>query len=119
VQILVVDDDPMAAEMVAMVLEEEGHLITRVNDGMAALERLGEDGFDLVISDMNMPLVSGIDLFQAMREGGVDTPFLLLTGDDPAPYLSQQPLLDGCMMKSDQMMEQLAGEVIRIAGQGQ
>jgi CheY-like chemotaxis protein len=99
-RILVVDDDSMAGEMTAAVLEDAGHDVVMAENGIDATEALSDKGpFDLVVSDMNMPLVSGIDLFRNLRDQGEAIPFILLTGDDPGPLLAQEPRLDGCVIK--------------------
>lgn len=99
-RILVVDDDSMAGEMIAAVLEDAGHDVVLAENGIDATEALSEKGpFDLVVSDMNMPLVSGIDLFRSLRDQGEGIPFILLTGDDPGPLLAEEPRLDGCLIK--------------------
>lgn len=113
-RILVVDDDPMAGEMTAAVLEEAGHDVELVDNGVAAAEKL--DGIDLVVSDMNMPLVSGIELFRALREDGHDMPFILLSADDPAALLAREPRLDFCVPKDftiETTLPAAIGEVMR------
>lgn len=113
-RILVVDDDPLAGEMTAAVLEEAGHEVVLADGGVSAGEKL--DGIDLVVSDMNMPLVSGIELFRMMREAGLDTPFVLLSGEDPATLLAREPGLDACLAKDFTIEESLPaaiGEVLR------
>ena len=107
-RILVVDDDAMAAEMSGAVLEDLGHEVILAEDGLDAATKLNADaGIDLVISDMNMPLVSGIDLFRELREQGNGLPFILLTGDEPAPLLAQEPRLDACLLKDYSLEETL------------
>lgn len=111
-RILVVDDDPMAGELTAAVLEEAGHQVVNAENGVEATEMLAADAaFDLVVSDMNMPLVSGIDLFRALREQGSDVPFILLTGDDPEPLRREEPRLDGCLIKDFSLEETLAAAI--------
>lgn len=108
-RILVVDDDSLAGEMIAAVLEDIGHSCQLAENGMEALEALGHAGgdFDLVISDMNMPLVSGIDLFRELRGQNIALPFILLTGDDPAGLLAQEPNLDACLLKDVDLEDSL------------
>lgn len=108
-KILVVDDDAMAGEMTGAVLEELGHKVILAEDGMDALAKLDADeGFELIVSDMNMPMVSGIDLFRELREQGNTLPFILLTGDEPEGLLAQEPRLDACLFKDFYMSETLA-----------
>lgn len=107
-RILVVDDDSLAGEMTGAVLEEAGHEVVLAGDGMAAAATLDADAaIELVVSDMNMPMVSGIDLFRELRAQGVNLPFILLTGDDPGGLLAQEPKLDACLMKDGALEETL------------
>ena len=108
-KILVVDDDPMAGEMTGAVLEDLGHEVILSEDGLDALAKLDvDDGFELIVSDMNMPIASGIDLFRELRELGNTLPFILLTGDEPEGLLAQEPRLDACLLKDFYMSETLA-----------
>lgn len=107
-KILVVDDDPMAAEMVLAILEECAHEASIANNGMEALEFCQEQSPpDLIISDMNMPLMTGLELFETLEELGLKTPFVLLSGDDPALYKSKAPGLAACLMKDADLFERL------------
>ncbi|MDP2785594.1 MAG: response regulator [Sulfurimicrobium sp.] len=107
-RVLVVDDDPLAGEMTVAVLEDLGHNCQFAENGVDAMSMLaGEDGFDLIISDMNMPLVSGIDLFREIRSQGVDLPFILLSGDDPDGPRAAEPKLDACLLKDFSLEESL------------
>ncbi len=107
-QILVVDDDPLAAEMIAAVLDAEGNqvvLAASAPEGMEMLNKHPDIG--LIISDMNMPLVSGIEFFQELREQGSQLPFVLLTGDDPDKALQKEPRLDASVLKDFNLDESL------------
>lgn len=108
-RILVVDDDAMAGEMTGAVLEGMGHEVVLAEDGVDAASKLNADGgIEMIISDMNMPMVSGIDLFRELREQGSTLPFILLTGDEPAGLLQQEPKLDACLLKDFSLEETLA-----------
>jgi len=107
-QILVVDDDPLACEMTAAVVESVGYEVIQAENGVEAMDKLSASpDIGMVISDMNMPLMSGIDLFRELRSQGVKLPFILLTGDDPEPLLQAEPTLDGCMIKDFSIEETL------------
>lgn len=108
-RILVVDDDAMAGEMTGAVLEGLGHEVTLAEDGMDAVTQLNaDDGIEMIISDMNMPMISGIDLFRELREQGNTLPFILLTGDEPEGLLAQEPRLDACLLKDFGIEESLS-----------
>jgi CheY-like chemotaxis protein len=70
---------------------------------------------------MNMPLVSGIDLFRELRAQGCLLPFILLTGDEPAGLLAQEPRLDACLAKDftlEEHLPALIGEVMTRHARG-
>ena len=114
-KILVVDDDSLAAEMTGAVLESAGHAVVISENGIEAMEMLEADsGIALVVSDLNMPLCSGIELFETLRGQGNKVPFILLTGDDPQKALSAAPGLDGCVMKDASLDESLPAVLGRL-----
>lgn len=79
-RILVVDDEPAVAQSVARVLRADDRLIDVVSDGVAAREHLERAAYDLVISDVRMPNMTGDELLRAIRERDLDLPVILLTG---------------------------------------
>ncbi len=91
--ILIVDDDKFTAEVTGMILEEPEYKIFLAFSGMDAMKILGTDPLiALVVSDMNMPNISGTQLCTAMRERGFKLPFVLLTGDDSPPLSLEYPM---------------------------
>lgn len=107
--ILVVDDDPLVGEMTLAMLEEVGHQVQLAEHGLDALERLAEDAsIELVVSDLHMPFLNGLELFQELRERGLAQPVVLLTGDDPAPLLAREPGLYACLAKDASLEQRLA-----------
>lgn len=79
VSILVVDDDPVARVLLRHLISRRGYESVEVDDGAEALAVLRDRRFDLIISDQNMPGLSGLELRDALGEH-LDTPFVLLTG---------------------------------------
>jgi two-component system response regulator CpxR len=82
-RLLLVDDDRALCDMLVEYLAPEGFRIETVHDGRHALERLRKDGPDLVILDVMLPGLSGLDVLRALRARR-QTPVLMLTarGDD-------------------------------------
>jgi CheY-like chemotaxis protein len=63
-----------------MWLERHGYDVVEAPDGAAALEILDRESVDMIISDMNMPGIDGVELARIVREErGIDVPLLLLT----------------------------------------
>mgnify|MGYP000190006636 CR=1 FL=1 len=78
-RILIVDDQEMMRDSLAATLAREGHEVVAAPDGPAALGRLGSGRFDLMISDLKMPRMSGIELLQEARRIRPDMPVVLMT----------------------------------------
>ncbi len=77
--ILVVDDEPLVCETVAMLLEVDGHRVESVNSGSEALALFESGKFDLVITDFFMPKMTGGELALAIKQRAPRQPVVLLT----------------------------------------
>lgn len=77
-RILVVDDAPELAEVIQAVLEDEGYAVEVVHGGQAALERLEQTVYDLVVCDLAMPDVDGAAVARAVEHLAPPRPALLL-----------------------------------------
>lgn len=79
--ILIVDDSPSMRRMVSFALSEAGHRVTEAEDGRNALATASREAADLVVSDMNMPGMSGIELVGELRRLPAyrSIPILMLT----------------------------------------
>ncbi len=78
-KILIVDDQEMMRDALAATLAREGHEVVAAADGSAAINRLQNGRFDLLISDMKMPKMTGIDLLAEARKLRPDMPVVLMT----------------------------------------
>jgi PAS domain S-box-containing protein len=79
-RILLVEDHGDTAEMVAAVLELEGHRVHMAADVATALEAAAHETFDLLVSDLGLPDGSGLDVMRALRSRGQTVPGIALTG---------------------------------------
>jgi DNA-binding response OmpR family regulator len=77
-QILVAEDDPNQAELVRRYLEHDGHTVVVVHDGRAAIDEARRRHPDLLLLDVMMPKVDGLDVCRIMRAES-DVPIVLLT----------------------------------------
>jgi CheY-like chemotaxis protein len=114
--ILIVDDDPLVGELVAAMLSDLGHECRVAGNAIEALEQLDADErIALVISDLNMPLISGLDLFHELGSRGQAVPFVLLTGYDPGPIWAQTPGLAAVLAKDASLEETLPSLVAELS----
>ena len=67
VSILVVDDEPMMRELLAKILGRDGYRVLTAEDGVAALEVLSKEAVAIVLSDLNMPRMGGLDLLKKVK----------------------------------------------------
>jgi two-component system chemotaxis response regulator CheY len=74
--ILIADDDPILREIVQVYLDDPANQLTVVEDGKLALRAAMVQRFDLIITDMVMPNLDGIELLQALRTTAPDTPVI-------------------------------------------
>ncbi len=77
-RVLVVDDEPTVREVVVGYLRRDGHEVSEAADGRSALELLASQSFDLVVLDMMLPGVNGLDILRRIRSAG-DMPVIMLT----------------------------------------
>jgi two-component system response regulator AtoC len=78
-QLLVVDDEPAIRQVVSALLKKAGHTVEQAGDAEAALERLARGDLDIVLSDIKLPNMSGIDLLRKARASNIDTAFIMMT----------------------------------------
>lgn len=79
-KILIADDEAHVLRVASLWLERHGYDVVEAPDGAAALEILDRESVDMIISDINMPGVDGVELARIVREErGIDVPLLLLT----------------------------------------
>ena len=78
-RILVVEDEPAAAAVLAKGLREHSYAVDIAADGAAALEQVGGADYDLVILDVLLPRINGLELCRRLRDFGSTVPILMLT----------------------------------------
>ncbi len=88
-KILVVEDDPTVGPYVKRGLEEHQNHVDLVDDGLEAL-RLASGGlYDLVVLDLRLPGMTGLEIVRTLRDRGVTTPILILTAQDAVDFKVQ------------------------------
>lgn len=94
VKILVVDDEPMMRNLLLKILESEGYKITLAASALEALDRLNENRFDLMLSDIKMPGMNGFELLEEVKKKWTDMAVIVMTGYGDA-YTIKEALLKG------------------------
>jgi DNA-binding NtrC family response regulator len=79
-KLLIADDESNIAEGLKMLLVEEGYDVEAVTDGGKAWELLQSSEFGLVLADLKMPEVGGLELFARMRDNAIDSEVIFITG---------------------------------------
>jgi two-component system chemotaxis response regulator CheY len=83
-RVLVADDSRVMRQIVIRTLRQAGYDwwdISEAPDGKAAFEQVAADPPDFVLSDWNMPEMSGLDLLKSLRAAGLDVPFAFVTSE--------------------------------------
>lgn len=78
-RVLIVDDGPENRELVSLVLEENGLYSEQAENGQIALDKVQQSGFDVVLMDMQMPVMDGYTATRSIRELGLKLPIIALT----------------------------------------
>ncbi len=80
-RILIADDEKNVAEALQMLLADDGYDVDTATDGGAAWERIQEQDYGLVLADLRMPEIDGLELFARMREAGIGSEVIIITGE--------------------------------------
>ena len=92
-RILVVDDDISIRELSVAVLIPSGYQVDTAEDGAAGWEALHANSYDLLITDHNMPKISGVELVNKLRSARMTLPVVLASGAVPTEELNRNPTL--------------------------
>jgi len=82
VRILLVEDEPTAAHVLARGLREQSYAVDVAGDGDAALFQIGTTDYDAIILDVMLPITGGLAVCRTVRESGSGVPILMLTARD-------------------------------------
>lgn len=79
-KILVIDDEKSIRNALTDILEFEKHQVDAVENGLAGLEKMQAETYDVIFSDIKMPQMDGLELLQRAVEMGVETPIVMISG---------------------------------------
>jgi two-component system, NarL family, response regulator NreC len=120
-RVLVVDDHPIVRHGIVELLgaEADMHCTAEADSATAALHILRESAFDLLVVDINLPGISGLELVRRIRASGVETPILMLSMHEEAVY-AERALAAGArgyLMKQE-ATEMLVGAARKLLAGG-
>lgn len=118
-RILIAEDDRELCALFSRVLTKNGYSVTAVADGREALAAMERGYFDLIISDVMMPVMDGYEFVRALRESGDKTPVMMITAKDAFDDMREGFLsgTDDYMVKPVRLNEMLlrVGALLRRA----
>jgi CheY-like chemotaxis protein len=112
-RILLVEDDPSIREVTAIGLRNAGFTVESAADGREGLDRFAAEPFDLILMDMQMPVMDGYEAVRALRARGVATPIIAITANAMAGD-RERCIAAGCSeyetkpIKAGQLVEKIA-----------
>ncbi len=83
-KMLIVDDETLICEVIKEAMEADGYYVKSTTNSVDALNYIEDDDFDILITDMCMPDISGIDLLNAVNAKDISTQVILITGYEDA-----------------------------------
>ena len=95
-RILVVEDNYSLLELVCQILVEQNYRVTRAKSGETAIEELKKQDFDLVITDLNMGEVNGIEVLRKTKELNPETMVIIMTSNQYMKSYGEALELDAC-----------------------
>ena len=114
-RLLVVDDEKSLCQLLEIAFRQDGHIVETVSSGKAALTKLASQVYDLIVSDIRMPDLTGIELLEEVRAGRNPAAFILITAV-PTVSTAIQALNLGAyryVIKTDKLVEELRLVVAR------
>jgi DNA-binding response OmpR family regulator len=114
-RILVVEDDESIRGLGVKLLQRAGCRVDACEDGAAAWELIKLNHYDLLITDHQMPRVTGLELVEQLRSASITLPVILLSGALPAEELNQKPWLQiGAAINKPYLEDELLGAVEKL-----
>jgi len=102
-KILIVDDDDSMCQFLSIMLKKEGFEVTTVRDGQSAIETVRENSFDVVITDIKMPGMDGLQLLDQIKTIDPSLPVVIMTG-----FASQKTAIEAVNKGAFQYLEKHA-----------
>jgi DNA-binding NtrC family response regulator len=79
-KVLVVDDEEVIRDVCVQILEAEGYMVTTASNGREALHQVSQNPFDVVVTDIMMPDMSGLELLEVLKSTSLNISTVVITG---------------------------------------
>ena len=113
-RILVVDDEPLIRETAKMILEAEGYEVLTAADGLDGLHSLSQSLPDLIISDLNMPRMTGVEFLAVVRQRFPHLATIAMSGGYSSGERPAGILADAFLQKGNYTIKELSHEVGKL-----
>jgi DNA-binding NtrC family response regulator len=90
-RILIAEDDDIIRQIISKALVDEGYAVNATADGEQAWEELRHDSYDLLVTDNEMPRLTGIKLIERVRKAGMSLPVIVASGNFPVDRARDYP----------------------------
>ena len=78
-RILIIEDNPMVVKSLQFKLSKEGYTVVTATDGREGVKMLEDQEYDLIITDLMLPFISGVQLIEHIKKNRADTPIIVLS----------------------------------------
>lgn len=112
--ILVIEDDPDVLSTIIKQLEYLGHKVISAADGMEGMKKLDAGGYDLVLTDIVMPFISGVGVVTALKEKMPHIPIIVMTGYGKEPEAAAMEQKADVVLPKPIKMADLKGQIDKL-----
>lgn len=116
-RVLLAEDDQSMREFLSRALERSGHEVTAVPDGLSALNAVSERGYDLLIADIVMPGIDGIEVSRQANKVNADLKVLFITGFSAVAKSARAEMGDIKVLSKPSHLRDLVDQVDSILSQ--
>ena len=116
-RVLLAEDDQSMREFLSRALERSGHEVTAVPDGLSALNAVSERGYDLLIADIVMPRIDGIEVSRQANKVNADLKVLFITGFSAVAKSARAEMGDIKVLSKPSHLRDLVDQVDSILSQ--
>jgi len=95
-QVLIMEDEPSVAKGLQMILTENGYIVDLARTGQSALETFYKKGFDLLVADLRLPDIDGMEVIRKIKHARPDTEVIVITGYSTVPSAVEAMKLGAC-----------------------